>query len=269
MAEIITFGNFKGGTGKTTNATLTGLALERLHKKTLLIDFDPQANATDIYFKTAINMFGEPRAFEQTLVKSIQQEDLSQSLVHLTEYLDFIPSSADFSLFPILMEKKFKDDYDKRVTYFAKLLEPLKNKYDYILFDLPPTISLISDSALYASDWVLIVMQTQEHSLQGAESFLKYIQDQVIDLYGAPRLRLLGILAVLLKNGAPVDKSTLLAAIDEFGAENMFDTVVRNMERIKRFSIGGVKLKDRYDKKVAAIYDDIAKEIITRIEVSK
>lgn len=264
MSNIITFGNFKGGTGKTTNATLTGLALARANKKTLLIDFDPQANATDIYFKTAANLDKGDLKFRQTLLSAVEDSNVQNAILNLDENIDFIPSSADFSLYPRYLEKEFKDNYLDRVTYFSKLMESFKNKYDYILFDLPPTISLISDSALYASDWVLIILQTQEHSLQGAESFLKYIQDQVINKYQAPNLNLLGILPVLLKNGAPVDKSTLEIAIEEFGEENMFNTLIRSMERIKRYSIRGIYRKDQYDKKIIRLYDKVAKEIIER-----
>lgn len=269
MSNVITFGNFKGGTGKTTNATLTGLALARANKKTLLIDFDPQANATDIYFKTAVNIGNDSLKFKQTLLSSIEDENIENAILNLDKNIDFIPSSADFSLYPRILEKKFKDNYTDRVIYFDKLMNNLRNTYDYILFDLPPTISLISDSALYASDWVLIILQTQEHSLQGAESFLKYIQEQVIDEYKAPRLNLLGILPVLLKNGAPVDKSTLETAEDEFGQENMLSTLIRNMERIKRYSIRGVYLKDQFDKKIIKIYDNVAKEIIERINTNE
>lgn len=266
MGEIITFGNFKGGTGKTTNAVLTGLALARANKRTLLIDFDPQANATDIYFKTAANLGNEDLKFRQTLLSAIEDNNVENAILNLDNNINFIPSSADFSLYTRHLEKQFKDNYLDRVTYFSKLMKNFEDKYDYILFDLPPTISLISDSALYASDWVLIILQTQEHSLQGAESFLKYIQEQVIDQYQAPNLNLLGILPVLLKNGAPVDQSTLEIAIDEFGQENMFHTLIRSMERIKRYSIRGIYNKDQYDKKIIRLYDEVANEIIERTE---
>lgn len=266
MSNVITFGNFKGGTGKTTNATLTGLALARANKKTLLIDFDPQANATDIYFKTAANLSKEDLKFKQTLLSAIEEKNVENAILNLDTNIDFIPSSADFSLYPRFLEKEFKDSYLDRVTYFNSLMKQFIDRYDYILFDLPPTISLISDSALYASDWVLIILQTQEHSLQGAESFLKYIQEQVVDEYKAPRLNLLGILPVLLKNGAPVDKSTLNVAIEEFGEENIFNTLIRSMERIKRYSIRGIYNKDQYDKKIIKLYDNVAQEIVERAE---
>ena len=103
-------------------------------------------------------------------------------------------------------------DYNERVWYFSKLMKEFKEKYDYILIDIPPTISLITDSALYASDYCVIVLQTQDRSLQGAEAFINYMQEQVIDTFKAPTLDLIGILPVLLKNGAPVDNSTLEVA---------------------------------------------------------
>uniref|UniRef100_UPI00403F3710 ParA family protein n=1 Tax=Lentilactobacillus hilgardii TaxID=1588 RepID=UPI00403F3710 len=121
---------------------LTGLALARQNKKTLLIDFDPQANATDIYFKTAVNLGNDELKFKQTLLTAIQDENLESSILHLDDNIDFIPSSADFSLYPRVMEKKFKDNYLDRVTYFSKLMTKINEEYDYVLFDLPPTISL-------------------------------------------------------------------------------------------------------------------------------
>jgi ATPases involved in chromosome partitioning len=265
-AQIITFGNFKGGTGKTTNATLSGLALARAHYKTLLIDMDPQGNATDIYFKTAGNLNNNMKAFDMTLLKAIQEEDLSGAVVKLDKNIDFLPSSVDFSYYPRYLEDKFKDSYEERVQYFSTLLSELQEKYDYILLDLPPTISLITDSALYASDWVIVVMQTQEHALQGAVGFIDYMQSQIIDSYHAPKLQFLGILPVLLKNGSPVDKNTLHAAEEEFGKENMFNTLIRSMERIKRYSIGGVISRDQYDRRVRYLYNQLVKEITERTQ---
>ena len=79
-------------------------------------------------------------------------------------------------------------------------------------------------------------------------------------------MNLLGILPVLLKNGAPVDHSTLEVAEEEFGKENMLKTLIRNMERIKRYSIRGVFLKDQFDKKIIRLYDSVAQEIIERAD---
>lgn len=263
-AKIITFGNFKGGTGKTTNATMVGQDLSKQGKNTLLIDMDPQGNATNLYLKTKNLVDNSVVVFERTLMSSIQSRDLESAVINIYENLDLLPSSADFSLFPRFMESV--PDYNDRVKSLSMLLDPLKEKYDFILVDIPPTISLITDSALYMSDYCIIVLQTHERSLQGAEAFLRYIQNEVINLYHAPNLEVLGILPVLLKNGAPVDLATLENANEVFGAENIFDTTIRNMERLKRYDLTGITDEDMHDKKVQEVYSKVTNEILDRIE---
>ena len=263
MAKIITFGNFKGGTGKTTNSTMIAKTLSDKGYKTLLIDMDPQGNATNLYLKTKNYLSEELIVFEKTLMSAIKDEDLSSALINIKENLDVLPSSVDFALFPRFMEHM--PDYAERVRYFSELLVPLKEKYDYIIIDIPPTISLITDCALYASDYCVIVMQTHERSLQGAEAFLVYIQDEVIDRFHAPTLDVLGILPVLLKNGAPVDIQTLEAALEIFGEKNIFANTIRNMERLKRYDITGITDEDMHDKKVTDVYSKLTDEIINKV----
>ena len=158
-------------------------------------------------------------------------------------------------------------DYQRRVVEFSNLLKPLKSDYDYVIIDIPPTISLITDSALYASDYCLIVMQTHEHSFEGAEAFIKYIQDEIINKYQAPRLEIVGILAVLMQAGAPVDEATVQNAIDEFGEENIFKEKIHSMQRLKRYGITGITFKSRFDKKVFDVYKKVTDELLHRIEV--
>lgn len=264
MATVITFGNFKGGTGKTTNSAMIGFELAELGQKVCLIDMDPQANATNLYLKTKAYIDNEVVIFEKTLMNGIQEESLEGIKINIKSNLDLIPSAADFSLFPRFMEKI--NNYTERAYFFNGLLEDLRNEYDYILIDTPPTIGLITDSALIASDYCIIVLQTQERSLQGAFNFISYIQDTIIDDYEAPRLDVLGILPVLLKNGAPVDISTLDAAKSELGSENFFDSTIKNMERLKRFDLTGITSEDLHDKRVHKKYTDVALEMVEKIK---
>lgn len=143
------------------------------------------------------------------------------------------------------------------------MLDSVKNDFDFIFIDVPPTSSIITDSALYASDFVVVVLQTQERSLQGAEVFTQYLQG-LIDDYGA-NLDIIGILPVLLKNGAAVDLATLENAKEIFGEENLFDIVVKNMERLKRFDITGITDNDMHDRRVHNSYKAIAEEFIERL----
>ncbi|MCU9780980.1 ParA family protein [Enterococcus faecalis] len=264
-AKTITFGNFKGGTGKTTNATMVGYELSNQGKNTLLIDLDPQANATNLYLKTKINFENDITSFKQTLMSAIQKENIESAIINIKQKLDILPSAADFSLYPRYMEKI--NDYNERVQYLNKLITPLKEKYDFIIIDIPPTISLITDSALYMSDYCIIVLQTHERSLQGAEAFINYIQNEVIDTYHAPTLEILGVLPVLLKNGAPVDIATLENAKKIFGKENIFKTTIKNMERLKRYDLTGITDEDMHDKRVFNAYKLVTNETLERIEV--
>lgn len=261
-ATVVTFGNFKGGTGKTTNSTMIAYALSNLGYKVLVSDQDPQANATSLYLKTKSEISGEIVSFNKTLMSAIQEENLEEIITEIKENLFLLPSFSDFALYPRFLEKKFPNEVN-RVQYFSKLIEPLRNEFDFIFIDVPPTISIITDSSLYASDFVVVVLQTQERSLQGAEVFTKYLQS-LIDDYGA-NLDIIGILPVLLKNGAAVDLATLENAKEIFGEENLFNIVVKNMERLKRFDITGITNDDMHDRRVHDSYREIAEEFISRL----
>lgn len=261
-AIVVTFGNFKGGTGKTTNSTMIAYALSNMGYKVLLSDQDPQANATSLYLKTKSEITGDIVSFNKTLMTAIQEENLEEIITEVKENLYLLPSFSDFALYPRFLEKKFPNEVD-RVQYFSKLIEPIKEDFDFIFIDVPPTISIITDSALYASNFVVVVLQTQERSLQGAEVFTKYLQS-LIDEYGAD-LDIIGILPVLLKNGAQVDLATLENAKEIFGEENLFKIIVKNMERLKRFDITGITDGDMHDRRVHESYTEIAEEFISRL----
>lgn len=265
MSQIVTFGNFKGGVGKTTNSTLVSLTLSEMGFKTLLIDLDPQGNATNLMLKTKANIDGEISKFEQTLMSSVEDGDLSKSIIPIKDNLSLMASAPDFALYSRYMEKI--SDYSKRVKEFSELLKPIEAQYDYVIIDTPPTNSLITDSALYASDYCVIVMQTHELSLEGAEGFIEYIQNKIIDTYEAPRLEIIGILAVLLQAGAPVDEATIKNAVEEFGEDNIFKTVIKSMQRLKRYGSTGITFDTQFDKRVFKVYKDVTNEMLNRIEV--
>ncbi|MHA8263776.1 ParA family protein [Lactobacillaceae bacterium Melli_B3] len=264
MTKIITLGNFKGGVGKTANSTLISYTLAKKGYKTLIVDLDPQGNATNIMLKTAANLSGELKHFDQSLMKSVEDGDLSKSIINITNNLDLLASAPDFSLFSRYMEKY--TNYNERVKQFGKLVDKIKDNYDYIIIDTPPTISIYTDSALYISDYCLIVMQTHEHSFEGAQAYIEYIRDQMIGDYHAPKLDLVGILAVLMQANAPVDELTIDSAIEMFGDENIFKTRVNFKQRIKRFGVTGITNDTKFDTKVFDLYEEVTDELLERID---
>ena len=265
-AKVLTVGNLKGGVGKTTTATQVAFELSQRNYRVLLADLDPQSNATNILLKTKLNFDKDADTqIDSSLMESIRNKDLSKSLISITDNLDLLGSSADFALFPRFEEQQERS-YQRRVELFSKLLKPLKNNYDYIIIDVPPTISLITDCALYASDWVLIVVQTQQQSFDGATSFLSYIQDDVIDQFKAPNLDLAGFLPVMLEKRSSVDQTSLHNLKEQFGDDNVLNTIVPHMARLKRYGITGITTNEYFDKKVVKVYSKVTDEVLERIK---
>ena len=243
MTKKITFGNFKGGTGKTTNSTLISYHLAKQGFKTLLVDLDPQANATSLLLKTAQNETNEVITFSKTLMTAISEEDLSSIVTPILDNLYLLPSFADFTSYPLYLEKKF----------------PNSQKDSY------------TDTAVVSSDYIVIVLQTQERSFVGAEAFIQYTQEMYNTYKEEVDFDILGILPVLLKNTSKVDQTILEQAKREFGEENIFTNVVKNMERVKRYDMIGITnpdsdvRHDMHDKKVHALYSQITNELLERL----
>ena len=282
MTQVITTGNFKGGVGKTTNAVMLSYTLAKQGKKVLLVDLDPQANATDLLLATMAEVFqsvsleqeadgsvvayfkdtGE-KVFKKTLFYSIENKDLSQSLIPVTKNFDMLPSNKDLQQYEGLLYREFDTDYEQD-HYFSSLLEPLKAKYDYVLLDVPPQLNKYTDSALVASDFVIVVLQTQERALKGAEKFVEHLL-QIQDDYKL-QVDLLGILPVLLQNGADLDLDVLGDAAERFGSGNLFKTQVKQMARLKRFDRTGItdNPRDINDRRVHALYSTLVSELEQR-----
>ena len=104
MTKVLTTGNFKGGVGKTTNAVLTAYTLSNKGYKVLVVDLDPQANATELLFATMTNVYKIKPEFKETLFVSIQNNKISNSLISVKENLDLLPSFTDLL---------YDDDYSK------------------------------------------------------------------------------------------------------------------------------------------------------------
>lgn len=268
-AKIISFANFKGGVGKTSTTALVGYNLAtRLGKKVLLIDFDSQANLTDLCMKTATqNSEEDIVVIEKTLMHSIAKEvPIKEIILPIRENLDLIPNAVDFSVYTRFLSKNISNEIDQ-VTFFKNLIEPLRAEYDYIFIDVPPTPSLLNDTAFIACDYIIVVLQTQARSLEGANVFIEYLINQVNEEYDA-NVKVLGVLPVLTKSGTAVDSQILDKARDLWGEEYIFENIINLMERVKRVDLSGItdNESDIHDKRMHEKYTAVAAEVLSRIE---
>lgn len=279
----------KGGVGKTTNSVMAAYQLAKLGYKTLVCDLDPQANATQLLRRTYGLQHGSDLQIDKTMMVALMDENIKPAIVIIMDNLYLLPSSEDFKNYPDFLEMKFMLDKEKiqagdsntlqsemskvkeqRIAYFAQQLAKVRDEYDFIIIDVPPTLSIFTDSAIYATDFVIIVLQTQQRSLDGAETFFEYLQQMYND-YTNVDFDILGVLAVLLKNNAGLDSQILKDAETDFGKNMLFDQIIRHMERLKRYDRTGIAEKgltkyDMHDTRLHYIYNTLTKEIVSRLK---
>ena len=284
----ILYGNMKGGVGKTTNSVMTAYQLAKLGYKTLVCDLDPQANATQLLRRTYGLQHGTDLQINKTMMVALTEENIKSAIVNIMDNLYLLPSSEDFKNYPDFLEMKFMLDKEKieagdsttlqsemskvkeqRISYFAQQLAKVRDEYDFVIIDVPPTLSIFTDSAIYATDFVIIVLQTQQRSLDGAETFFEYLQQMYND-YANIDFDILGVLAVLLKNNVGLDNQILKDAEADFGKDMLFNQIIRHMERLKRYDRTGIAEKgltkyDMHDTRLHYIYNALTKEIVTRL----
>ncbi|MDY6043331.1 MAG: AAA family ATPase [Lactobacillus johnsonii] len=289
MATTLLFGNMKGGVGKTTNSVMVAYQLAKMGYKTLVCDLDPQANATQLLRRTyGLQHDGADLKIDKTMMVALSEQDIKSAIVNIMDNLDLLPSSEDFKSYPDFLEITFMPDKEKiaenpsslqsemsavkeqRISYFAKQLEKVKDDYDVVVIDVPPTLSVFTDSAIYATDEIVIVLQTQQRSLDGAETFFEYLQ-QMYNSYEDVDFDILGVLPVLLKTRSGLDDQILEDAKEDFGEDALFDQIIHHMERLKRYDRTGIAdheltKADIHDRKIHYIYSELTKEIVERLK---
>ncbi|OAQ00742.1 ParA family protein [Ligilactobacillus aviarius] len=278
MTHTLLFANFKGGVGKTTNSVMTAYELSKLGYKTLVCDLDPQANATQLLRRTYTLQHNEEMAFPETMMVALKNEDIKPAIVEVMKNLYLLPSHKDFVNYPDFLELKYLANMpnykERRISYFNNQLKQVQNEYDFIIIDVPPTLSIYTDSALYAADNVIIVLQTQQRSLDGAIAFWEYLQT-FYNEHSTIDFDILGILPVLLKNNAGLDNQIIKDAKETFGDDLLFNTIIKHMERLKRYDRLGISEKgktskhDFHDEKTHEIYTQLTKEILNRLKENK
>ena len=166
MAQTICIANQKGGVGKTTTAINLATALAQMGKKTLMVDCDPQANAT-----TGIGI--HKASLTQSLYHGLIGEASAHELVQDTgvQKLSVIPARVDLIGFEVEMM-----DHDGRELIMKKLLAPVEGEFDYIIVDCPPSLSLLTLNAMAAADSILVPLQSEFYALEGLSQLLDTVK---------------------------------------------------------------------------------------------
>jgi len=252
MTQIITISNQKGGVGKTTTAVNLSASLAVLGKNTLLVDCDPQANAT-----TGCGI--DKPSLEQTLYHGLIRKASAEDIICSTDIqkLSIMPSQVDLIGFEVEMM-----DSEDRDEILKKFLSRIKEKFDFIILDCPPSLNLLTLNALTAADSVLIPLQSEFFALEGLGQLLATIKRIKTSLN--PTLKIKGILLTMF------DQRTNLAKQVVEDAETYFKDIIfktripRNIKLGEAPSFGMPVITYDRSSKGAKSYLDLAKEILKK-----
>ena len=252
MAIVICITNQKGGVGKTTTAVNLGYYLAKDKYRTLIIDFDPQGNATS-------GLGIDKTELEASMVEVMQGAVALEGVIVPTRHknLDLAPTTPDLANAEVeLVSKKGK------FTLLKNAVARVVADYDYIIIDSPPSLSLLTVNGMIASNYLLLPVQTEFYALEGVAQLLESMK--LIRKAMNPNLQLLGVLATMY------DKRTSLSAqvlteIKKYFKDLTFDTTIPRNVRIAEAPSHGAPVGE-YDKfsKGARAYKDLAREVELR-----
>ena len=250
MAHIICIANQKGGVGKTTTAVNLSAALAVSEKRTLLVDCDPQGNAT-----TGLGL--DKNSIDKSLYHGMIGEATAESLVADSEIdtLKIIPSRVELIGFEVEMMST-----PKRERVLKDLLAEINDSFEYIIIDCPPSLSLLTVNALTAADFMLIPLQCEFYALEGLGQLLQTMKRIKYNLN--PRLRIAGILLTMYDQRTILSRQVAQDA-ERYFKDLVFKTIVpRNVRLGEAPSFGKPILLYDATSTGAQSYFNLAKEIM-------
>ena len=250
MGKIISVFNQKGGVGKTTTAVNLASALGIAGKRVLLVDLDPQGNSTS---GLGINKQRALITSYEVLIGTAKVADA----VCKTEYknVDIMPSKSDLAGAEIELT-----ELEKRESRMKIALLQLREEYDYIFIDCPPSLGLLAINALGASDTVLVPIQCEFFAMEGLSQLMATVR-QVKRLYN-PMLELEGVLLTMYDGRLNLTQQ-VVNEIKKYFAKKLYTTVIPRTVRLSEAPSYGMPIQ-YYDKrsKGAAAYEKLAKEFL-------
>ena len=260
--KVIAVTNQKGGVGKTTTTENVAIGLARNGCNVLIVDFDPQGDLTScLGWKNNDSL---EHSVSSMLDDYINDNDINyESLIlHHEEHVDLIPANIELADFEMRLVSVIN-----REQTLSNCIEPLRNQYDYIFIDCPPSLGMLTVNALSAADEVLIPVQTQYLPAKGMTKLLQTVGKVQRKINS--NLKITGIVMTLADLNTNLTKSTIETIRESFGKNiRVFDTIIPKATKASEASISGKSIyMYAKDSKVALAYENLTKELINNQKV--
>jgi len=253
MSRVIAIANQKGGVGKTTTAINLGASLAVAEKRTLVVDIDPQGNATS---GLGVEQRESLATVYDVLVGDRGASDAVMPEIHFP-LLDLIPSTRDLVGAEIELV-----GVSHRERILREALEPLRERYDYILVDCPPSLGLLTLNTLTAADSVLIPIQCEFYALEGLSQLLNTIR--LVQRGLNPPLDIEGVLLTMYDRRLNLSRQVAAEAREYFGNKVYRTAIPRNVRLAEAPSFGQPIVLYDVISQGAQAYLALAKEVLSR-----
>jgi chromosome partitioning protein len=256
MGKIIAIANQKGGVGKTTTAINLCASLAAAERRTLLVDLDPQANAGS-------GLGIDKRALELTVYEVLQDESLVAQAIRpaILPHLFLLPANSRLTGAEVELVQA-----EGREHKLSRILEKIRDQYEFIFVDCPPSLGLLTLNGLTAADSVLIPVQCEYYALEGLGQLLETIK--LVQARLNPRLEIEGVLLTMYDRRLNLARQVVEEAIAFFG-DKVYDTIIpRNVKLGESPSFGKPILLYDAQSQGAQTYLKLAREVISGVEES-
>ena len=251
MAKIIAVVNQKGGVGKTTTAVNLTATLKDLGKRVLLCDFDPQANATS-------GLGIDKRKLQDSVYDCVVNDLHTKQAIVSTQFGDVLPATADLA--GAAVELISLDSPNMRLK---NALEQVKNEYDVIFIDCPPSLEMLTVNALAAADGILVPVQCEYYALEGLTDLMSTLR--IVKKRINPNLEIFGV-ALTMFDGRTNFSTQVAQEVRKHFPGKVFATVVPRNVRLAEAPSHGlpVTVYDKFSRGAAA-YKAMAEEAIKKL----
>lgn len=254
MGITLSIGVQKGGVGKSSTTCITSFLLAEKGYKVLTVDFDSQGNTTQILSGRDIYTFED-----NTVLNAIVDLDPEKYILNVRENLDLLPADDILST----LGNQMNEARRYVPTSLKETLELVKDKYDFIVIDTPPNLGDLSVSALAASDFVVVMLQSEPLCYKAIPRYLQLVE--LIKTRITPTLNLAGILPSMSDLRTRIDTSIIEKAREDY-EDWVFDTVIKRRNRVKEFSILGIQNSTKEDRDALEQYQQFVEELLTRVQ---